>query len=191
VVFVHGSGSSRRSPRNQQVAHYLSERGLATLLFDLLTEQEQRIDNVTYEMRFDIPLLSRRIISVIDWLGHDPELSGLQLGLFGASTGAAAALVAAAERPEVIRAVVSRGGRTDLAEASLGRVAAPTLQIVGSEDQEVLRLNREVSGHLHGVQRVQVVPGASHLFEEPGTLEDVERLAGDWFTRFLSPAGER
>jgi putative phosphoribosyl transferase len=191
VVFVHGSGSSRRSPRNQQVARYLSERGLATLLFDLLTEQEQRIDNVTYEMRFDIPLLSRRIIGVIDWLDHDPELSGLHLGLFGASTGAAAALVAAAERPEVIRAVVSRGGRTDLAGASLGRVAAPTLQIVGGEDHEVLRLNREVSQRLHGEQQVQVVPGASHLFEEPGTLDEVERLAGDWFTRFLNSSAKQ
>ena len=190
VVFVHGSGSSRRSPRNQQVARYFSERGLATLLFDLLTEEEQRLDNLTRELRFDIPLLSRRIVGVVDWLGHDAELSGLHLGLFGASTGAAAALIAAAERPKAVWAVVSRGGRTDLAGEALERVAAPTLQIVGGEDREVLRLNREAGRHLHGVQQIQVVPGASHLFEEPGTLEAVARLAGDWFARFLNAPEE-
>jgi len=185
VVFVHGSGSSRLSPRNQQVARYFSERGLATLLFDLLTEPEQRIDEVSRELRFDIPLLGRRILGVIDWLARDTELAHLRLGLFGASTGAAAALIAAAQRPQAIQAVVSRGGRTDLAEQALGRVAAPTLQIVGGEDPVVLRLNRETSRQLHCPQQLQVIAGASHLFEEPGAMDAVARLAGDWFERYL------
>jgi dienelactone hydrolase len=186
VVFVHGSGSGRRSPRNQQVARALAARGLATLLFDLLTEDEQRIDALTRRLRFDIPLLARRIVGVIDWLERDPELAALPLGLFGASTGAAAALIAAAQRAQVVRAVVSRGGRTDLAREALDGVAAPTLQIVGERDEEVLALNREVARHLHGVQQVTVVTGATHLFEEPGALEEVARLAGDWFERFLA-----
>ena len=185
VVFVHGSGSSRLSPRNQQVARYFSERGLATLLFDLLTEAEQRIDRISCELRFDIPLLGRRIVGVIDWLGSDAELSALRLGLFGASTGAAAALVAAAQRPQAIHAVVSRGGRTDLAATALADVEAPTLQIVGGADPVVLRLNRETSRQLHCVQQLRVVPGASHLFEEPGAMNEVARLAGDWFERHL------
>lgn len=188
VVFVHGSGSGRRSPRNQQVARAFAARGLATLLFDLLTEDEQRIDALTRRLRFDIPLLARRIVGVIDWLERDPELAALPLGLFGASTGAAAALIAAAQRAQVVRAVVSRGGRTDLAREALDGVAAPTLQIVGERDQEVLALNREVARHLHGVQQITVVTGATHLFEEPGALEEVARLAGDWFERFLVQA---
>jgi dienelactone hydrolase len=188
VVFVHGSGSGRRSPRNQQVARAFAARGLATLLFDLLTEDEQRIDALTRRLRFDIPLLARRIVGVIDWLERDPELAALPLGLFGASTGAAAALIAAAQRAQVVRAVVSRGGRTDLAREALDGVAAPTLQIVGERDHEVLALNREVAHHLHGVQQVTVVVGATHLFEEPGALEEVARLAGDWFERFLAQA---
>lgn len=188
VVFVHGSGSGRRSPRNQQVARAFAARGLATLLFDLLTEDEQRIDALTRRLRFDIPLLARRIVGVIDWLERDPELAALPLGLFGASTGAAAALIAAAQRAQVVRAVVSRGGRTDLAREALDGVAAPTLQIVGERDQEVLALNREVARHLHGVQQITVVTGATHLFEEPGALEEVARLAGDWFERFLAQA---
>ena len=188
VVFVHGSGSGRRSPRNQQVARAFAARGLATLLFDLLTEDEQRIDALTRRLRFDIPLLARRIVGVIDWLERDPELAALPLGLFGASTGAAAALIAAAQRAQVVRAVVSRGGRTDLARESLDGVAAPTLQIVGERDHEVLALNREVAHHLHGVQQVTVVAGATHLFEESGALEEVARLAGDWFERFLAQA---
>ncbi|ROM96789.1 dienelactone hydrolase family protein [Pseudomonas brassicacearum] len=185
VVFVHGSGSSRSSPRNQQVAESLGRRRLGTLLFDLLTEPEQRLDNVTRELRFDIAMLSRRLVQVIDWIGRDAELQSLRIGLFGASTGAAAALLAAAERPDVVHAVVSRGGRTDLAGAALSRVRAPTLQIVGAEDPVVLRLNVQ-SGHvLRCEQRLEIVEGATHLFEEAGTLEEVARLAGDWFERHL------
>ncbi len=186
VVFVHGSGSSRSSPRNQSVAAYLSRRGLATLLFDLLTEPEQRLDNLTRELRFDIPLLSRRLVQVIDWIGRNAELQSLRIGLFGASTGAAAALLAAAERPEVIHAVVSRGGRTDLAEAALPRVKAPTLQVVGALDPVVLTLNDQSSQALQCEQRLEVVAGATHLFEEAGALEDVARLAGDWFEQYLT-----
>ncbi|VXC21839.1 Dienelactone hydrolase [Pseudomonas sp. 8AS] len=188
VLFVHGSGSSRRSPRNRQVAREFAARGLATLLFDLLSEAEQRIDQVTCELRFDIALLERRILGVIDWLDRDAELAPLRLGLFGASTGAAAALRAAAERPQRICAVVSRGGRSDLAGAALARVQAPTLQIVGSADPAVWRLNREASRQLPGEQQLQVIPGASHLFEEPGAMEEVARLAGDWFLRYLGTA---
>ncbi|POA31571.1 MULTISPECIES: dienelactone hydrolase family protein [Pseudomonas] len=185
VVFVHGSGSSRSSPRNQQVAESLGRRRLGTLLFDLLTEPEQRLDNVTRELRFDIAMLSRRLVQVIDWIGRDAELQSLRIGLFGASTGAAAALLAAAERPDVVHAVVSRGGRTDLAGAALSRVRAPTLQIVGAEDPVVVRLNVQSSHVLRCEQRLEVVEGATHLFEEPGTLEEVARLAGDWFERHL------
>jgi dienelactone hydrolase len=181
VVFVHGSGSSRSSPRNQQVAESLGRRRLGTLLFDLLTEPEQRLDNVTRELRFDIAMLSRRLVQVIDWIGRDAELQSLRIGLFGASTGAAAALLAAAERPDVVHAVVSRGGRTDLAGAALSQVKAPTLQIVGAEDPVVVRLNVQSSHVLRCEQRLEVVEGATHLFEEPGTLEEVARLAGDWF----------
>lgn len=189
VVFVHGSGSSRHSPRNQQVARYFSERQLATLLFDLLTEEENRIDMITREWRFNIPLLSRRLIEVIDWLTASVDLHELPLGLFGASTGAAAALLAAAARPQEIRAVVSRGGRTDLAGSALAKVTAPTLQIVGAEDDVVLALNRDTRQQLHCEQDLVVVPGATHLFEEPGTLEEVARLAGDWFSHHLHRSG--
>lgn len=185
VVFVHGSGSGRHSRRNQWVAREFAQRRMATLLFDLLTEEEQRIDAVTRRLRFDIPLLGRRIVGVLDWLARDAELAVLPLGLFGASTGAAAALIAAAQRPQTVRAVVSRGGRTDLAPDALDGVAAPTLLIVGERDPDVLALNREVARHLHGVQQVAVVAGATHLFEEPGALDEVTRLAGDWFRRFL------
>jgi dienelactone hydrolase len=181
VVFVHGSGSSRSSPRNLQVAQSLGERGLGTLLFDLLTEPEQRVDNLTGELRFDIALLSRRLVGVIDWIGRNAELQSLRIGLFGASTGAAAALLAAALRPEVVYAVVSRGGRTDLAGSALALVKAPTLQIVGGQDPTVLNLNRQSAQALQCEQRLDVVAGATHLFEEPGTLEEVARLAGDWF----------
>lgn len=185
VVFVHGSGSSRSSPRNQQVAQYLSERGLGTLLFDLLTDEEQVLDRLTRELRFDIPLLTRRLVGVIDWIERSTELRPLHIGLFGASTGAAAALLAAVERPDVVHAVVSRGGRTDLAGPTLARVKAPTLQIVGGEDLQVLDMNRESADALHCEQRLEVVAGATHLFEEPGTLEEVARLAGDWFEAHL------
>lgn len=185
VVFVHGSGSSRLSPRNRQVASYFNERGLATLLFDLLTEQEHRIDQLTREFRFDIPRLSRRLVEVIDWLATEPALQAMRIGLFGASTGAAAALIAAAQRVQAVQAVVSRGGRTDLAGPALALVRAPTLQIVGGEDFVVLELNRDSSRQLHCEQRLAVVPDATHLFEEPGALEEVARLAGDWFAKYL------
>ena len=187
VIFVHGSGSGRSSPRNQYVADALAQRGLGSLLFDLLTESEQRLDNWTRELRFDIPLLARRLVDVIDWIGRDPELSTLRIGLFGASTGAAAALVAAAERADVVAAVVSRGGRTDLAGPALARVKAPTLQIVGAQDSVVFGLNCQSTRALRCEQRLELVAGATHLFEEPGTLEEVARLAGDWFERYLQP----
>jgi dienelactone hydrolase len=189
VVFVHGSGSSRLSPRNQQVARYFGGRGLATLLFDLLTEEENHVDLITREHRFDIPLLTRRIVGVLDWLAADAELGQLRLGLFGASTGAAAALLAAAGRPQQVRAVVSRGGRTDLAGPALSRVQAPTLQIVGGDDPVVLQLNREASQQLQCEQQLTVIEGATHLFEEPGALEQVCALAGDWFERHLQGPG--
>ncbi|AKV08540.1 DeoR faimly transcriptional regulator [Pseudomonas fluorescens NCIMB 11764] len=185
VVFVHGSGSGRTSPRNQYVAESLARRGLASLLFDLLTEPEQRLDNLTGELRFDIALLARRLVEVIDWVSRDAELHALRIGLFGASTGAAAALLAAALRPEVVHAVVSRGGRTDLAGAALTQVRAPTLQIVGARDPMVLELNEQSSRALRCEQQLEIVAGATHLFEEPGALEDVARLAGDWFEHHL------
>lgn len=185
VVFVHGSGSSRHSPRNQSVARCFNEMGLATLLFDLLTKHEQPIDEITRQLRFDIPLLSQRLTGVIDQLSSDAQLRELRIGLFGASTGAAAALTTAASRPADIAAVVSRGGRVDIAEPSLARVHAASLFIVGSRDLEVLELNRAAAARLQCEHQLVVVPGASHLFEEHGTLEEVARLAGDWFVRHL------
>jgi len=185
VVFVHGSGSSRHSPRNQSVARCFNEMGLATLLFDLLTKHEQPIDEITRQLRFDIPMLSQRLTGVIDQLSSDAQLRELRIGLFGASTGAAAALTTAASRPADIAAVVSRGGRVDLAEPSLARVHAASLFIVGSRDLEVLELNRAAAARLQCEHQLVVVPGASHLFEEHGTLEEVARLAGDWFVRHL------
>jgi len=185
VVFVHGSGSSRHSPRNQSVARCFNEMGLATLLFDLLTKHEQPIDEITRQLRFDIPLLSQRLTGVIDQLSSDAQLRELRIGLFGASTGAAAALTTAASRPADIAAVVSRGGRVDLAEPSLARVHAASLFIVGSRDLEVLELNRAAAARLQCEHQLVVVPGASRLFEEHGTLEEVARLAGDWFVRHL------
>lgn len=177
VVFAHGSGSSRHSPRNRRVAAALADAGLATLLFDLLTVVEAGDrDNV-----FDIDLLADRLVNAIDWVGLQPELSALPLGLFGASTGAAAALIAAARRPEAVAAVVSRGGRPDLAEAAAGRVRAPTLLIVGGDDTPVIGLNRLAQARLRCPNRLEIVPGASHLFEEPGALEAVTRLTIDWF----------
>ncbi len=186
VVFVHGSGSSRHSPRNQRVARAFNTRGLATLLFDLLTEHEQPLDELTRQLRFDIPLLSQRLTGVIDQLRQDESLRALRIGLFGASTGAAAALITAASRPADIAAVVSRGGRVDLAEHSLAQVSAPTLFIVGGRDGEVLALNRAALEYLPGVRRLEVVAGATHLFDEPGTLDEVTRLAGDWFIEHLA-----
>lgn len=185
VVFAHGSGSGRFSPRNRYVAAELVRDGLATLLMDLLTPAEEAIDRRTAHLRFDIRLLSERVIAAIDWLAADGQLGSRPVGCFGASTGAAAALVAAAERPRKVRAVVSRGGRPDLAGEMLRRVTAPTLLIVGSRDTEVLRLNQEAEQLLAGPSRLEIVPGATHLFEEPGTLEQVAALARDWFVRHL------
>lgn len=186
VVFAHGSGSGRHSPRNRYVAGVLQQERLATLLFDLLTEAEEAIDERTRQLRFDIDLLSRRLVAVVDWVKREKRVSALPIGLFGASTGAAAALIAAAERPAVVGAVVSRGGRPDLAGASLGEVRAPTLLIVGGLDDVVLALNEETTHRLGGPVRLEVVAGATHLFEEPGALEEVARLAGSWFVRHLA-----
>ncbi|AJE13822.1 dienelactone hydrolase family protein [Stutzerimonas balearica] len=187
VVFVHGSGSSRHSPRNRNVARYFNERGLATLLFDLLTTQEQPLDELTRRLRFDIPLLSQRLTGVVDQLRQDAGLRELRIGLFGASTGAAAALITAASRPADIAAVVSRGGRVDLAADALEQVHAPTLFIVGGRDHEVLRLNRDAAARLRCPHQLTLVEGATHLFDEPGSLQEVARLAGDWFVRQLAP----
>lgn len=191
VVFAHGSGSSRFSPRNRHVAARLQAGGLATLLMDLLTPEEERVDAVTRELRFDIPLLARRLVGAIDWLTQQPETAPLPVGTFGASTGAAAALIAAAERPDVVRAVVSRGGRPDLAGDALDRVRAPTLLIVGELDPAVIELNQQALERLPGQKALEIVPGATHLFEEPGTLAQVARLAGEWFEAHLAgPAHE-
>ncbi len=187
VVFAHGSGSSRMSPRNRAVAAELNRAGLGTLLLDLLTMDEQRIDERTRHLRFDIELLGRRLVGAIDWLNAQEGLKDLRAGLFGASTGAAAALVAAARKPSAVHAVVSRGGRPDLAGEALPRVEAPTLLIVGGLDVQVIELNRQAAQSLRAVHRIEIVPGASHLFEEPGTLEEVSRLAGEWFLSHLGP----
>jgi len=182
VLFAHGSGSSRLSPRNTFVAQSLNGRRLATLLFDLLTEAEDR----DYARRFDIALLTRRLVAVTDWVTQQAALRSLAIGCFGASTGAAAALQTAALRPQQVRAVVSRGGRPDLADAMLPVVRAPTLLIVGGEDHEVILLNRQAHARLSCIKALEIVPGATHLFEEPGTLEQVAELAGDWFARHLA-----
>ena len=187
VVFAHGSGSSRLSPRNREVAEALNRAGLGTLLFDLLTEQENEIDERTRELRFDIGLLGNRLVRALDWLGRRPETQTLPIGLFGASTGAAAALIAAAERPAMVRAVVSRGGRPDLAKEFLEQVSAPTLLIVGGLDTPVIELNQGASRRLGARHRLEIVPGATHLFEEPGKLDEVADLARDWFVRNLTP----
>lgn len=185
VVFAHGSGSSRFSPRNQYVAEALQKSGLATLLMDLLTHTEELEDERTGRLRFDIDLLGRRVVAAVDWANVHPITTGLRIGLFGASTGAAAALIAAAERPTDVHAVVSRGGRPDLAEHALDVVQAPTLLIVGGADAPVISLNRAALARLGGEKRLAIVPGATHLFEEPGTLEQVAELAADWFDRHL------
>lgn len=185
VVFAHGSGSSRFSKRNNAVAAYLREGRLGTLLFDLLTADEERVDAVTREYRFDIPLLSRRLQGAVDWLVEQPESRGLAVGLFGSSTGAAAALIAAAAIPDKVAAVVSRGGRADLAGASLPGVEAPTLLIVGSADTQVLHLNREAKKQMRGRAEIAIVDGATHLFPEPGKLEEVQALTRDWFVEHL------
>ncbi|MDD3652473.1 dienelactone hydrolase family protein [Immundisolibacter sp.] len=185
VLFAHGSGSSRFSARNRAVASHLNRAGLATLLFDLLTADEELIDARTAKLRFDIPLLAGRLTGTVDWAGRQPAMAGLPLGLFGASTGAAAALISAAERPQQVAAVVSRGGRPDLALAVLDRVRAPTLLIVGGHDPEVLALNRQALAALTCEKALEIVPGATHLFEEPGALEQVAMLAAAWFLDHL------
>ncbi len=185
VVFVHGSGSSRFSVRNNAVAKFLREGHLGTLLFDLLTSDEERIDTVTRAYRFDIPLLSERLASAISWLSKQAEAADLPVGLFGSSTGAAAALIVAARIPNQVAAVVSRGGRVDLAGDYLDKVEAPTLMIVGGIDHEVLRLNRAAVKQVHGMSEIAVVGHASHLFEEPGALEQVASLTRDWFVKHL------
>lgn len=185
VAFVHGSGSSRFSSRNRFVAEVLNAGGLGTLLFDLLTPDEHAIDSITAQLRFDIPMLGQRTIATVDWLAAQAELADLPLGLFGASTGAAAALHAAAERPERVRAVVSRGGRPDLVLEDLPCVQAPTLLIVGGRDVPVIGMNEEAARHLRAPRELAIVEGATHLFEEPGTLEKAAGLARDWFLRYL------
>lgn len=191
VLFAHGSGSGRHSPRNRFVAERLRAAGLGTLLIDLLTEDEERIDDVTAHLRFDIGLLADRLVGAIDWLQRDPQTARLPVGLFGASTGGGAALVAAAKRPERVGAVVSRGGRPDLAGEFLALVRAPTLLIVGGHDDVVITLNRQALARLGSpVKELVIVPGANHLFEEAGKLEAVARLAADWFARHLAAAAE-
>lgn len=181
VVFAHGSGSSRHSRRNRWVAGQLQESGFDTLLMDLLTADEEQRDALTGELRFDIPLLARRVLGVLDWLVERSESGARPVGLFGASTGAAAALGAAVQRPDVVRAVVSRGGRPDLSSEPLEQVRAPTLLIVGGQDPEVIRLNHSAAARLEANHEVRVVEGATHLFEEPGALEEVAAAAADWF----------
>jgi pimeloyl-ACP methyl ester carboxylesterase len=185
VAFVHGSGSSRHSPRNRAVADVFVQARLGTLLLDLLTGEEERADAVTAEFRFDIPLLATRVVAAVDWAALQAPTASLPLGLFGASTGAAAALMAAADRPSAVRVVVSRGGRPDLAGAALDRVTAPTLLIVGARDHVVLPLNQQALARLPGEKQLVVVPGATHLFEEPGALDVVAELATRHFTRYL------
>ena len=185
IVFAHGSGSSRHSRRNREVAEALDAAGFATLLLDLLTLQEESLDQFTREYRFDIRRLGRRVIAAIDWAATRADLRDLRIGCYGASTGAAAALVAAAERPGRTAAVVSRGGRPDLAGEALARVVAPTLLIVGGNDEPVIDLNEEAIRQMTATVRLDIVPGATHLFEEPGAMEQVSRLAIDWFESYV------
>jgi dienelactone hydrolase len=185
VLFAHGSGSGRHSSRNRYVARLLNQAGLATLLIDLLTADEEAVDLQTAHLRFDIGLLAQRLVGATDWLTQQPDTRHLRIGYFGASTGAAAALVAAAERPDVVGAVVSRGGRPDLAGPALPLVRAPTLLIVGGSDVPVIGLNRAAFEQLRCEKQLVIVPGATHLFEEPGALDEVARLAREWFERHL------
>ena len=191
VLFAHGSGSSRHSPRNRYVARLLNEAKLATLLIDLLTSDEEAIDLRTAHLRFDIGFLAERLLGATDWLTLHPDARDLGVGYFGASTGAGAALLAAAERPRVVRAVVSRGGRPDLAEPALAYVRAPTLLIVGENDVPVIELNRTALAQLRCEKQLVIVPGATHLFEEPGAMDEVARLAREWFERHLMSAEAR
>lgn len=186
IVFAHGSGSGRHSPRNRYVATVLQRAGLATLLLDLLTEEEEAAERFTRHLRFDIGLLSGRLVAAVRWASTEASTRGLAAGCFGASTGAAAALIAAAREPDRVLAVVSRGGRPDLADTALVMVRAPTLLIVGGADTEVIALNRGALRQLPGEKRLEIVPGATHLFEEPGALEQVAALARDWFVEHLA-----
>jgi dienelactone hydrolase len=186
VLFAHGSGSSRHSPRNQFVAHTLNRAGLGTLLFDLLTPEEEALDIYTREHRFNISLLAERLVHATKWAGQQEETRDQRIGYFGSSTGAAAALVAAAELPQHVGAVVSRGGRPDLAGDALPKVQAPTLLIVGGNDDIVIELNEMAHDQMRCEVRVEIIPGATHLFEEPGALEQVAKLASDWFLLHLS-----
>jgi len=185
ILFAHGSGSSRMSPRNQFVAQVLSKAGFATLLFDLLTQEEEQIDIITAELRFNIELLTTRLVHATDWITKNPDTKGLNIGYFGASTGAAAALSAAARRPQVVKAIVSRGGRPDLAEAGLRGVLAPTLLIVGGDDYAVIQMNESAFQKLTCQKELLIIPGATHLFEEPGKLEEVTAAAKVWFKNYL------
>jgi dienelactone hydrolase len=185
VVFAHGSGSSRHSPRNRQVAAAMQRAGYATLLMDLLTADEEEIDQHTRELRFDIPVLATRLSRAVDWLGGRPDTETLPIAIFGASTGAAAALVSAADRPDRVRLVISRGGRPDLAGEALSRVAAPTLMIIGGADPQVLQLNREAAARMGTHVDLRIVPGATHLFPEPGALEEIIDLAVLALDRYL------
>jgi putative phosphoribosyl transferase len=188
VLFAHGSGSSRFSPRNKFVAGVLNGAGLGTLLFDLLTKEEEAIDLRTGRLRFDVSLLAQRLLAATDWVLAQSDMRGVRLGYFGASTGGAAALVAAVERPQAIRGIVCRGSRTDMAAGVLAEVIAPALFIVGEADSQVLRWNRESFAELRGEKRLEIIPGATHLFEEPGKLEEVARLATGWFLKHLKPS---
>jgi pimeloyl-ACP methyl ester carboxylesterase len=188
VLFAHGSGSSRHSPRNQYVAGVLQEANLSTLLIDLLTVAEERVDAYTMHLRFDIGLLAQRLAGTTDWLVNNQETRQLNIGYFGASTGAAAALVAATKHPDVVKAIVSRGGRPDLAGSSLPHVKAPTLLIVGGDDTPVIDLNEQAREQMRTECKTVIVPGATHLFEEPGKLEEVAKLAAGWFTKYLTKA---
>jgi putative phosphoribosyl transferase len=191
VLFAHGSGSGRHSPRNRFVAQELREAGMATLLVDLLTEDEEKVDQYTAHLRFDIGMLADRLVGATDWLAEHPPTMGLSVGYFGASTGGGAALVAATRRGDRVGAIVSRGGRPDLAGDALPAVRAPTLLIVGGDDQIVIGMNEDAMAQLRApVKKLVIVPGASHLFEEPGKLEEVARLAADWFTRYLNSPAE-
>jgi putative phosphoribosyl transferase len=185
VLFAHGSGSSRHSPRNRRVADVLRRHGLATLLIDLLTPAEEALDERTAELRFDIDLLAGRLVAIVDWLRRRKDTGTLPIGLFGASTGGGAALVAAAARPHDVAAVVSRGGRPDLARSALRLVACPTLLVVGGRDAAVIGMNRAAMAEMKAPVELQIVPGATHLFEEPGALDRVADLAADWFGRHL------
>jgi putative phosphoribosyl transferase len=187
VLFAHGSGSSRLSSRNRFVARYLQRQGLATLLFDLLTRDEEEVDNYTMKLRFDIGLLADRLAGATDWLASHREAQNLAVGYFGASTGAAAALIAETRKPDRVHAIVSRGGRPDLAGQALRHVRAPTLLIVGGNDHQVILLNEEAMDELRGVKKLVIIPGATHLFEERGALESVSQLAAEWFRQYLIP----